>query len=192
MTDKSRKGFIVYLFAGLLVMLAVTIYARLTEPSLVKHAHEQAAPAQESTMPQSEIGRLMLSLQDNPNNPAALLGLASELIKSGDLQSARTFLERAETADVNNPDPSYLLGYISHLEKKEDEAVRYMEKALTIKEQPAVHYSIGTIYRYFLKEDGKAREHWNRALAMKECSDVQRKLIEAELKKLDAAQPDKR
>ena len=141
-------------------------------------------PAQENTMPQSEIGRLMLSLQENPNDPAALIALGSELIRNGELQSARTFLERAETADVNNPDPSYLLGYISHLEKKEDEAIRYMEKSLSIKEQPAVHYSIGTIYCYFLNQKDRARDHWNRALAMPGCSDVQKKLIEAELSKL--------
>ena len=115
MTNTRRKGFIVCLFAGILAMLAVTLYARLTEPSLVQHSHTQAAPAQENTMPQSEIGRLMLSLQENPNDPAALIALGSELIRNGELQSARTFLERAETADVNNPDPSYLLGYISHL-----------------------------------------------------------------------------
>ena len=176
MTDTRRKGFIIYLFAGILAMLAVTLYARLTEPSLVQHSHTQAVPAQENTMPQSEIGRLMLS--------AALIALGSELIRNGELQSARTFLERAETADVNNPDPSYLLGYISHLEKKEDEAIRYMEKSLAIKEQPAVHYSIGTIYCYFLNQKDRAIEHWNRALAMPECSDVQKKLIGAELRKL--------
>lgn len=85
---------------------------------------------------------------------------------------------------MNNPDPSYLLGYISHLEKKEDEAIRYMEKSLAIKEQPAVHYSIGTIYCYFLNQKDRAIEHWNRALAMPECSDVQKKLIGAELRKL--------
>lgn len=184
MTDTRRKGFIVCLFAGILAMLAVTLYARLTEPSLVQHSHTQAAPAQKNTMPQSEIGRLMLSLQENPNDPAALIALGSELIRNGELQSARTFLERAETADVNNPDPSYLLGYISHLEKKEDEAILYMEKSLSIKEQPAVHYSIGTIYCYFLNQKDRARDHWNRALAMPGCSDVQKKLIEAELRKL--------
>ena len=37
MTDTRRKGFIVCLFAGILAMLAVTLYARLTEPSLVQH-----------------------------------------------------------------------------------------------------------------------------------------------------------
>ena len=59
-----------------------------------------------------------------------------------------------------------------------------MEKSLTIKEQPAVHYSIGTIYCYFLNQKDRAIEHWNRALAMPECSDVQKKLIGAELRKL--------
>lgn len=41
MTDTRRKGFIVCLFAGILAMLAVTLYARLTEPSLVQHSHTQ-------------------------------------------------------------------------------------------------------------------------------------------------------
>jgi len=59
-----------------------------------------------------------------------------------------------------------------------------MEKSLSIKEQPAVHYSIGTIYCYFLNQKDRARDHWNRALAMPGCSDVQKKLIEAELRKL--------
>jgi cytochrome c-type biogenesis protein CcmH/NrfG len=83
MTDTRRKGFIIYLFAGILAMLAVTLYARLTEPSLVQHSHTQAVPAQENTMPQSEIGRLMLSLQENPNDPAALIALGSSSSGTG-------------------------------------------------------------------------------------------------------------
>ena len=185
MTRRAEQTVLAFLLAGVLAMLACALWARFTQPSIVKRLPAQAQQAQAEISPaQSRISSLMAETAKNPGNVDALLELAQEFMSQGQPDAAAGFLGRAMSADAANPMPPYLLGYLRHQQGREQEACELMERSLAIRDQAAVRASLGMVYRYYAKDNAKAEAHWKRALEMPDLEAEQRKTVEAELAKL--------
>jgi tetratricopeptide (TPR) repeat protein len=185
MTRRCEQATLAFIFAGVLAMLACALYARFTQPSIVKRAPAEAQQAQAGTSPaQNRISALMAEVAQNPGNADALLELAQEFMSQGQPDAAAGFLDRAMLADAANPMPPYLLGYVRHQQGREQEACELMERSLSIRDQAAVRASLGVVYRYYAKDKDKAKAHWQRALELPDLDAEQRKTVEAELAKL--------
>ncbi|MCR5257561.1 MAG: hypothetical protein K6E40_05345 [Desulfovibrio sp.] len=185
MTRRCERATIAFLLAGVLAMLACALYARFTQPSIAKRVPAQIQQAQAGSSPEKErIAALMAQAAQNPGNADTLLELAQEFMSQGQPDAAAGFLDRAMLADVANPMPSYLLGYLRHQQGREQEACELMERSLAIKDQAAVRASLGMLYRYYAKDNAKAEAHWKRALEMPDLEAEQKRTVEAELAKL--------
>ena len=185
MTRRCEQATLAFLFAGVLAMLACALWARFTQPSIVKRAQGEVQQAQAGTSADtSRISSLMAETAKNPGNVDALLELAQEFMSQGQPDAAAGFLDRAMSADAANPMPPYLLGYLRHQQGREQEACELMERSLAVRDQAAVRASLGMLYRYYAKDNAKAEAHWKRALELPDLEAEQRKTVEAELAKL--------
>ena len=89
MTRRCEQAALAFLFAGVLAMLACALWARFTQPSIVKRLPAQAQQAQAEISPaQSRISSLMAETAKNPGNVDALLELAQEFMSQGQPDAA--------------------------------------------------------------------------------------------------------
>ncbi len=183
MTRRTEQATIALLFAGVLAMAACALYARFTQPSIVKRVPAQAVQA-EASPAQNRIASLMAEASRAPGNVDAMLELAQEFMSQGQPDAAASFLDKAMLADVANPMPPYLLGYLRHQQGREQEACELMERSLAIKDQASVRASLGMLYRYYARDNARAEANWKRALELPDLDEGQKKSVEAELAKL--------
>ncbi|MBQ2516167.1 MAG: hypothetical protein II543_02770, partial [Desulfovibrio sp.] len=94
MTRRCEQATIAFLLAGVLTMLACALWARFTQPSIVKrlpaqHEHAKADPSQD------RIASLMAEAAQAPGNVNVMLELAQEFMSSGQPDAAASFLDKA-------------------------------------------------------------------------------------------------
>lgn len=166
---------------GILLMVGVTVFERLANPSLVQPTNIPAQP--QAARDESPLARLMRQAGEEPNNASIQVELAMLLLGQGNVEEAQTFLDRARVLDVNNPDVPYLLGYIANFNKHYEDAARLMEESLALADRAEVRYSVGIIYQYYLKNTEKAVEHWKKGLVAGDANMAQLKQIQQEIDK---------
>ncbi len=181
MNGTVKKVVMGLLAVGILLMVGVTVFERLDNPSLV---HPTNIPAKrQAARDESPLARLMRQAGEEPNNAAIQVELAMLLLGQGKMDEAQTFLDRARVLDVNNPDVPYLLGYIANFNKHYEDAARLMEESLAIADRIEVRYSVGIIYQYYLKNTEKALEHWKKGLVAGDANKEKLKQIQQEIDK---------
>ena len=78
MTRRCEQATIAFLLAGVLAMLACALWARFTQPSIVKRLPAQAQQAQAEISPaQSRISSLMAETAKNPGTINTFLSITS-------------------------------------------------------------------------------------------------------------------
>lgn len=182
MNSTAQKLLILLVGLGLMLMLGTTVYQRLTSPSLVSQGvpkMAQQAAMDMGGMPEglnqdSELGRLMRMVGEQPNNPDMLMDLGVTLISQGKFQEAGMFLERARAMDVNNADIPYYLGYVAHKLNNHEQAVTLMEESLRLSNRAEVQFSVANVLRYFLHDEARALDHITQGLAAPDCTEQQR------------------
>lgn len=143
-----RRSVLVLLGTGLALMLWMA-FAYLTEhPSLLIHRPIPAAPRSES----DGVALLMKRVQKNPQDAEALCALAQHFNHLGEWERAEMFAVRAVLAAPDQADPLYWLGLVQHSQGRHAEAAASLEKALELRSDPAVRYSLGILYRDYLND----------------------------------------
>lgn len=186
MTQSIQKLLILVLAAGFCVMLGVTVKERITNPSLMQEI-PLAQPQSSGQTEESPLARLMREMGEQPNNPEILMELSVQLIAQGNLEQAQILLERTRVLDVNNADVPYYQGYIAYQLKDYAKAAHLMEESLAMKDRAEVHYSLGSIYRYFLKDTPKALLHWQQGLQSMDLTEPQKTQLQNEISKAQQA-----
>ncbi len=191
--DSGKKLVLLAVMAGMLCILATWFVGRITQPDMVvRHETPQTAggdmpPAMTEKM-SPEIGKLMEAVGKNPNDGAALYHLAQHLVQSERWDAAESFIERAVTIEPTNPDRLYLLGVVQHNLNKNMEAAATLEQVAAINDDPAVRYSLGILYLYYINQPEKGRAHLLRARDHKDIPADLKKAIMDELEKPAAPQ----
>ena len=184
MTRTAERGIATLVAIGLTVMLATALYARVSQPSLVRHIAAQQPVSQQGAMAGmggSEVGALMQKLSQQPEDLPTLMALATQLAQGGNNDAAATFAERALKVDPRNADALYLLGYVRHEQGRNEEAISYMEQSIALRDNAAVRFSAGVICRYYLHDEERALEHWRKGIALPDVTDEERSHLQAEL-----------
>ena len=204
MTDSSRRIVLGALLLGIGVMFAATVAWRLDGKPLV-HDHGTAATAQmppaqpapgtpdKAKMEQAAqspqamaIMGLMQKMKENPNDVDTLLALAQTFAEQGDMEGAKDMIQRATVAAPSDHRPPYLLGVVLGGQGKWQEAAEQLERSVSLKDDASARYSLGVIWRYHLKDEAKARPHFD--MAAKLSSDpALASMIKAELDKTPEA-----
>lgn len=183
----SSRLLLVFLGICFAAMLIVSLVQRFRDPHLVVPSQSSAASQAADPM-NGQIGALMQKLGENPNDVETMLHLVEHLITIENWQAAETFAQRAVALDVLNAKALYLLGFIKHNLNQNKDAALLLEKALAVKDDAHIHYSLGMIYIYFLEDAARGRTHLEAALKAPGIDADVRQRIEAELKKKPSGQ----
>jgi tetratricopeptide (TPR) repeat protein len=186
MTEGSRRIVLGALALGIAAMFASAVAWRMGDHPLV-HNHgpqtvaqnspSQTAPApaspgepdrkkmeQAAQSPQAKaIMGFMQKMKENPNDVENLLGLAQLFAEQGDFEGAMDMIQRATVAAPSDSRPPYLMGVVLGGQGKWQEAAEQLERSISLKDDASARYSLGVIYRYHLKQDDKARAHFESA-----------------------------
>ncbi len=186
---KAKHFLIITLALCLGLMVATVVWQRISSPSLVTHVSFQGM--QQESMPpaampednDSDMGRLMRMVGEDPDNIEKLAELGSALVAQGKYREAGLFLERARKLDPNDADVLYYLGYIAHQEGDTKKGAALMEESLKQQDRATVHFSLANMYRYYLKDEESAARHFSLGLKSPDCTEEQRTTIAKEMKK---------
>ena len=130
----------------------------------------------------AQIMEAMRRMQENPNDPEALLSAARIFSAQGNADAALSLARRASVAAPSDPRPPHLAGVILAGQEKWEEAARELERSLSLKDDSSARYSAAVIYRYHLKQEEKAKKHFDMAARL--CEDpALASMIQAELGK---------
>ena len=187
MTESSRRIVLGALLLGIGVMFAASVVWRLDSKPLV-HDHAPAATAQapaqmpaqtapgtpdKAKMEQAAqspqamaIMGLMQKMKENPNDVETLLALAQTFAEQGDMEGAKDMIQRATVAAPSDHRPPYLMGVVLGGQGKWQEAAEQLERSVSLKDDASARYSLGVIWRYHLKDEAKARSHFEKAAVL--------------------------
>ena len=205
MTDATRRIVLGALLLGIGVMFAATVAWRLDGKPLV-HDHGTVAMAQApAQMPPAQpapgtpdkakmeqaaqspqamaIMGLMQKMKENPNDVDTLLALAQTFAEQGDMEGAKDMIQRATVAAPSDHRPPYLLGIVLGGQGKWQEAAEQLERSVSLKDDASARYSLGVIWRYHLKDEAKARPHFDMAAKLSN-DPALASMIKAELDKV--------
>lgn len=186
---KAKYFLIITLALCLGLMCATVVSQRISNPSLVSPAspmNTQQGAMQSVAMPDDtggEMRRLMRMVGDDPDNVEKLAELGSALVAQGKYKEAGMFLERARKLDPQNADVLYYLGYIAHQEGDTQKGTELMEESLKQQDRAAVHFSLANMYRYFIRDEKRAVQHFRQGLKAPDCTEEQRAAIAKEMEK---------
>lgn len=183
----SSRLLLIFLGFCFAAMLLVSLTQRFLNPQLVVPSRPSGMEAaQANSTADNQIGALMQKLGENPNDVETMLHLVRHLIALRNWQAAETFAQRAVALDVLNDKALYLLGFIKHNQDQNKDAALLLEKALAVRDDPHIRYSLGMIYIYFLNDAERGYTHLETALKSSGADDSLRARIEEELKKKNA------
>jgi tetratricopeptide (TPR) repeat protein len=159
---------------------AAEVVARATDTNRLTHgfyfelgaAHERAGKIAES----ERYFEQCLSL--SPNFPPALNYLGYMWAERGtNLARARDMIELAVKADPTNAAYLDSLGWVLFKQGQPREALPHILKSVELNDEPdsTLHDHLGDIY-WALKEYGKAREAWRKALTIEPGKEIEKKL----------------
>jgi tetratricopeptide (TPR) repeat protein len=79
------------------------------------------------------------------------------------MDGAKDMIQRATVAAPSDHRPPYLLGVVLGGQGKWQEAAEQLERSVALKDDASARYSLGVIWRYHLKDEAKARPHFDMA-----------------------------
>ena len=98
------------------------------------------------------------------------------------MEGAKDMIQRATVAAPSDHRPPYLMGVVLGGQGKWQEAAEQLERSVALKDDASARYSLGVIWRYHLKDEAKARAHFDTAAKISNDSALN-SMIKAELDK---------
>ncbi len=184
----SARLLLIFLGLCFAAMLIVSVTQRFLNPQLVVPSQTRAEAAPDANSMNGQIGELMQKIGENPNDVETMLHLVQHLVATRNWQAAETFAQRAVALDVLNHKALYLLGFIKHNLDQNKDAALLLEKAVAIKDDAQVRYSLGMLYIYFLNDPERGYAHLEAALKAPALDDEVKARIGEELGKRSSGQ----
>lgn len=183
---------------GLVAMVGSALVYFAGHPDLILHQSPQQASApvggageDAGGMPgmnQEQVNGLMALMQrleKDPGDLEALSNLAGHFLHLEDYPRAESFALRAVMAakGADAALPLYMLSMTQHSQGRYKEAADSLEKSLVAQDDAETRYSLGILYRYFLKDEAKGRGELEKALTSPGVTEPLKKQVEQELAK---------
>ena len=115
--------------------------------------------------------------------------LTEALVAAQSWDAAETFAKRGVTLNTQDHRPLHLLGVILHNKGQHKEAAEALEKAIAITPAAPLHYSLGVLLTYFLKDPQHGLEHFTIALNAPDADEELKQAIRQELSKKSPPAP---
>ncbi len=186
---KTRHAILLLMGSGLGLILAAALSYFVENPQMVQHTLSARASSQQEAAPQGTVPdgvmELMQRLQGNPNDMDALTALAQHFMHTQEWDKAETFALRAALSAPNDPRPLHTLGIIQHSTGRNAEAASSLEKALALKFDPSISYSLGILYAYYLNNPDKGLSYLHKVLEHPESPADLKNLVLTDIKKVE-------
>ncbi len=155
-SSNIQRAVVAFAIVGLAVIFLSSIWYRIESPSLVEETQTRQADQQMM----SRIAGLMQEVEQNPENVEAITQLASFFMQSEDWDKALSFWRRALNVDPDNQLALNQAGFTLFQMQQHAEAREKFHRLLEINpENHQGHFNLAIIYKYYLDEPEKAREH---------------------------------
>jgi tetratricopeptide (TPR) repeat protein len=180
-----------FLALGFLTMLFVALAGNFgTSRRNAQQATEQTAAMNAEV--ENNIGMLMQRAAGEPGNLNLLMELTEALAAAQKWDAAETFAKRGITLNTQDHRPLHLLGVILHNKGQHKEAAEAFEKAIAIKPTAPLHYSLGVLQTYFLKDPQHGLEHFTIALNSPDADEELKQAVRRELNKGSSPVPEEK
>ncbi len=186
MSDAGRTLVLALMGAGLAAMASAAMLwfakgAPAPREEAARREVSAGAPSPAETG-SAQLMEAMRRMQADPNDAEAMLGAARIFSAQGNADAALALARRASVASPSDPRPPHLAGVILAGQGKWEDAAQELERSLSLKDDPSARYSAAVIYRYHLKQEEKAKKHFDMAARL--CEDpALASMIQAELGK---------
>jgi tetratricopeptide (TPR) repeat protein len=180
--DIPARALALFLALGFLAMLFASLAGNFGNP----RQNARQATEQTGTMPagaENNIGELMQRAAREPDNLNLLMELTEGLIAAQRWDAAETFAKRGVTLNAQDHRPLHLLGVILHNKGQHRQAADALEKAIAIESTAPLHYSLGVLHTYFLKDPQHGLEHFTIALNAPDADEELKQVIRREMNK---------
>ncbi len=192
MNKPPRRSILLLMGCGLGLILAAAFSYFAKNPQMVQHTpsgmtvseSSQATDSRQAQVPDGVVS-LMRRLQDNPNDMDALTALAQHFLHTEEWDKAETFALRAALSAPNDPRPLHTLGIIQHSMGRNAEAASSLEKALALRFDPSICYSLGILHAYYLNDPEKGLEYLQRVLNDPNCPNDLKNSVLVDMKKVE-------
>ncbi len=173
---------VVFLIALFLIgILAFFVYEKIKSPGLTVVKKEEK---QEKLI--AQIRDLMKKLAEDPDDEATLEKLGDLFSSLGQWEKALFFFNRLERKRENSPEIKEKIAMCYFYMREYVLAYKKLKEALELDPNNVfVHFNIGLLYSYFLKNKKKAKEHFLFVINSKDGNDKLKSLAEEEIKRLN-------
>ncbi len=155
-SSSMQRAVVAFAILGLAVIFLSSIWYRIQSPSLV--VETQTRQADQQMM--SRVAGLMQELEQNPENVQAITELAGFFMQNEDWERALTFWKRALDVEPENQLALNQAGFALFQMQEHAEARDMFQRLLDINpENYQGHFNLAIIYKNYLDEPDKAREH---------------------------------
>jgi len=175
----NRKTVLVLMVLGMAVIFVASFVYRAEKPSLTIQNAPRGGMAGD---PMSGIMELMARMRENPNDVRVLVTLAEQFMRIQSWDKALALLNRALVVEPSNIGIIQRLGMCLINMGKYAEAAGHYEMILGLEEKNAqAHYNLGILYKRFLKDKDKAKEHFQAVLDLEDVPPNLREMAQAEI-----------
>lgn len=160
----ARAKVLVFLLAGLIVMLFATVVYRVEHPSIVQHEERRQMPGgseMEKMGGMGNISALMKTLQEHPEDQDTMRALGMAFMDMQAWEKSLSFWDMI----LKNAAPDVMAlnqkGICLFELKRYAEAADQFERMLAAEPQNHhAHYNLGILYKHYLEQPDKATSHF--------------------------------
>ncbi|MDY7000318.1 MAG: tetratricopeptide repeat protein [Thermodesulfobacteriota bacterium] len=175
----NRKIVLILMVLGLGAIFVSSFVYRADKPSLTI---QNAPRGGMSGDPMNGIMELMARMRENPNDVRVLVTLGEQFMRIQSWDKALALLNRALVVEPSNIGIIQRLGMCLINMGKYAEAAEHYKMILGLDEKNAqAHYNLGILYKRFLKDENKAKEHFQAVLDQKDVPPDLRKMAQDEI-----------
>lgn len=164
---------------GLIMIIVSSFVHRVRNPSLT--VHRQGAEQSEA-MPMEMIGQLMSNLEQNPEDVKTLQALGRAFMSMEAWDRAAKFWQRLLKVDPEDKNAAHQLAMCYFRMQEFEQAVDILTKIISMDpESYHAHFNLGILYKHYLDDPEKARQHLQKIIKAEEVEDELREEARKEL-----------
>ncbi len=147
----------------LVAIFASSLWNRIQDPGIT--VESRSAPAGQDQAMMAEVSALMAEVEENPQNVEALTQLAHVFMLMEAWDRSYSFWRRILALEPENELALNQAGFTLFQMERYSEAVQYFDTLLEMDEDNfRSHFNLGIIYKYYLNDQDRARQHFQRIL----------------------------
>ncbi len=163
--NTMQKSVAVMAIVCLAAIFLSSLWSRVQNPGITEEF--RTAPASQDQAMMAEVSALMAEVDRNPDNVEALTELAHIFMLMSAWERSLAFWQRILSLEPENKLALNQAGFSLFQLERHSEAVEKFDTLLGLDENNyRSHYNLGIIFKYYLDDKDRAKEHFEMILAI--------------------------